>query len=150
MRTVSLTAITGTSIRKTVADENSPRIDRKCQSDDSAESLTGMSKRPSLHSLITLLKRCVSLSQMLFERKVSAWPTEASLRDGPHNIEGVPDIVGTSIRKQYNFQLVTTESRLFCEQNFLTRTQEGKPLFLSSPQRLREPLRLPPHSFTYY
>ena len=53
---------------------------------------------------------------------------EASLRDGPHNIEGVPDIVGTSIRKQYNFQLVTTESRLFCEQNFLTRTQEGKPL----------------------
>ena len=64
----------------------------------------------------------------LTERKVSAWPTEASLRDGPHNIEGVPDIVGTSIRKQYNFQLVTTESRLFCEQNFLTRTQEGKPL----------------------
>ena len=54
----------------------------------------------------------------LTERKVSAWPTEASLRDGPHNIEGVPDLVGTSIRKQYNFQLVTTESRLFCEPKF--------------------------------
>ena len=49
-----------------------------------------LSKRPSLNSLITLLKRCVSQKQQT-DCKLSCWPMKAA-KSNPNAVVGSPDI----------------------------------------------------------